>query len=66
MTDLYERLRRSPATCPSWACRGNAVTDLYERLQQTAGVLAERTGRERHDVCVVLGSGLGGYRSVSR
>ena len=37
------------------------MTDLYERLQGTARVLAERTGCERHDVCVVLGSGLGGY-----
>ena len=37
------------------------MSDLYERLQQTAGVLAERTGCERHDVVVVLGSGLGGY-----
>ena len=37
------------------------MTDLYERLQAAAGVLAERTGCERHDVCVVLGSGLGGY-----
>ena len=37
------------------------MTDLYERLHQAARVLAERTGRERHDVCVVLGSGLGGY-----
>ncbi|MYB04485.1 MAG: purine-nucleoside phosphorylase [Acidimicrobiaceae bacterium] len=37
------------------------MSDLYERLQRTAGVLAERTGCERHDVCVVLGSGLGGY-----
>jgi len=37
------------------------VTDLYERLRGTARVLAERTGCARHDVCVVLGSGLGGY-----
>ena len=37
------------------------MTDLYERLRGAAGVLAERTGCERHDVCVVLGSGLGGY-----
>ncbi|MCY3618266.1 MAG: purine-nucleoside phosphorylase [Acidimicrobiaceae bacterium] len=37
------------------------MSDLYERLQQAAGVLAERTRCERHDVCVVLGSGLGGY-----
>ena len=37
------------------------MSDLYDRLQRAAGVLAERTGRERHDVCVVLGSGLGDY-----
>ncbi|MDE0163375.1 MAG: purine-nucleoside phosphorylase [Acidimicrobiaceae bacterium] len=37
------------------------MTDLFERLRGTARVLAERTGCERHDVCVVLGSGLGGY-----
>ena len=37
------------------------MTDLYERLQLAAGMLAERTGCERHDVVVVLGSGLGGY-----
>ena len=37
------------------------MTDLYERLQRATGVLAERTGCERHDVVVVLGSGLGGY-----
>lgn len=34
---------------------------LYDRLSATARVLAERTGAERHDVAVVLGSGLGGY-----
>ena len=37
------------------------MTDLYERLQRTAAVLAERTGCEQHDVVVVLGSGLGAY-----
>ena len=37
------------------------MTDLYERLQRTTAVLAERTGCERHDVVVVLGSGLGAY-----
>ena len=37
------------------------MTGLHERLQRAAGVLAERTGHERHDVAVVLGSGLGGY-----
>ncbi len=34
---------------------------LYERLRVAAEVLAERTGCERHDVAVVLGSGLGSY-----
>lgn len=37
------------------------MTDLYDRLQATARVIAERTGVERHDVVAVLGSGLGGY-----
>ena len=37
------------------------MTELYERLQGTAAVLAERTGCEQHDVVVVLGSGLGAY-----
>ena len=37
------------------------MSELYERLQRTAGVLAERTGCEQHDVVVVLGSGLGAY-----
>ncbi|HEX2154780.1 MAG TPA: purine-nucleoside phosphorylase [Acidimicrobiia bacterium] len=37
------------------------MTDLYDRLRRTAGIIAERTGRERHDVVAVLGSGLGGY-----
>ena len=37
------------------------MTGVYERLQLAAGVLAERTGCERHDVVVVLGSGLGSY-----
>lgn len=35
--------------------------DLYERLEQAAGALAELTGRGNHDVVAVLGSGLGGY-----
>ncbi len=35
--------------------------DLFDRLTATAAVLAERTGRPRHDIVVVLGSGLGGY-----
>lgn len=38
-----------------------ASEDLYDRLTDAARVLAERTGAERHDVAVVLGSGLGGY-----
>lgn len=38
-----------------------ASEDLYDRLTDAARVLAERTGTERHDVAVVLGSGLGGY-----
>ncbi len=37
------------------------MTDLYGRLKSTAAALASATGRERHDVVVVLGSGLGGY-----
>ena len=37
------------------------MSELYERLRRAAGALAEHTGRERHDVAVVLGSGLGEY-----
>lgn len=37
------------------------MSGLFERLTQTADILAERTGAERHDVVAVLGSGLGGY-----
>ena len=37
------------------------MTELHGRLQRSAQVLAERTGCDQHDVCVVLGSGLGGY-----
>ncbi len=37
------------------------MDSLWDRLQRAAEVLAERTGRDRHDVAVVLGSGLGGY-----
>jgi purine-nucleoside phosphorylase len=37
------------------------MSDLYERLQRTAQVIAERTGVESHDVVAVLGSGLGRY-----
>ena len=37
------------------------MNDLYDRLTVTSRVLAERTGRDRHDVVVVLGSGLGEY-----
>ncbi len=35
--------------------------DLRHRLETAAAVLAERSGRERHDVAVVLGSGVGGF-----
>jgi len=37
------------------------VIDLYDRLVATAQVLERRTGRTRHDIVVVLGSGLGSY-----
>ena len=37
------------------------MSGLYERLTQAAGTIARLTGRDRHDVVVVLGSGLGGY-----
>lgn len=33
----------------------------YEHLQEAAAAIAERTGRERHQAAVVLGSGLSGY-----
>jgi purine-nucleoside phosphorylase len=33
----------------------------YEAVQTAAAVIAERTGRPRHDVVAVLGSGLSGY-----
>ena len=33
----------------------------YDRLLETAAVLEKRTGRKRHNVVVVLGSGLGEY-----
>ena len=33
----------------------------YEELQAAASVIAERTGRERHDIALVLGSGLSGF-----
>lgn len=35
--------------------------DLYERLQRAAATLSERTGVARHEIAVVLGSGLGEY-----
>ena len=35
--------------------------DLHDRLSRAAAELAKRSGRDRHDVAVVLGSGLGGY-----
>lgn len=34
---------------------------LYEQIEHSAKVLAEKTGQERHDIVVVLGSGLGNY-----
>lgn len=37
------------------------MTELFDRLAATADVLRDRTGRIRHDVVTVLGSGLGGY-----
>ena len=37
------------------------MTDLYDRLLSTAAALGDATGREHHDVVMVLGSGLGGY-----
>ncbi|MGH8958649.1 MAG: purine-nucleoside phosphorylase, partial [Acidimicrobiia bacterium] len=37
------------------------MSDLYSRLQESAGIIRERTGVETHDVVVVLGSGLGNY-----
>lgn len=39
------------------------MTGLYDRLQRTAAILSERSGRDRHDVAVVLGSGMGFYPS---
>ncbi len=37
------------------------MTDLYERLARAATTIAERSGRDRHQVVAVLGSGLGRY-----
>lgn len=39
------------------------MSDLFDRLQHAASVLADRTGSARHDVVAVLGSGLGGFPS---
>lgn len=36
----------------------------YEHLQEAAATIAERTGRERHQAAVVLGSGLSGYAAL--
>ncbi len=36
-------------------------TTLYDRLQTSAAALAEATGSPRHDIVMVLGSGLGAY-----
>jgi purine-nucleoside phosphorylase len=38
-----------------------AMSDLFDRLNIAAGVIAEKTGHDRHDAVVVLGSGLGSY-----
>ena len=37
------------------------MSGLYERLTEASEAIARLTGRRRHDVAVVLGSGLGGY-----
>jgi len=37
------------------------MTDLFDRLAETAEVLHHKTGRDQHDALVVLGSGLGAY-----
>ena len=42
------------------------MTGLHERLTRAADAIAMRTGRDRHDVVVVLGSGLGGYPRTLR
>ena len=42
------------------------MSGLYERLTLAADTIARRTGRDRHDVVVVLGSGLGGYPRTLR
>ncbi|MFQ5555669.1 MAG: purine-nucleoside phosphorylase [Acidimicrobiia bacterium] len=36
---------------------------VYERLEKAAGFVRETTGRDAHDIGLVLGSGLGGYAS---
>ncbi len=42
------------------------MAELYDRLTAAAAALAERTGVARHDLVVVLGSGLGGYPASLR
>ena len=37
------------------------MSGLYERLRGASEAIARLTGRDRHDVVMVLGSGLGGY-----
>lgn len=37
------------------------MSGLYERLAGACEAIARQTGRDQHDVAVVLGSGLGGY-----
>ncbi len=37
------------------------MSDLYRRIAEASETITRQTGRDRHDVVVVLGSGLGGY-----
>ena len=37
------------------------MSGLYERLRGASEAIARLTGRDRHDIVMVLGSGLGGY-----
>jgi purine-nucleoside phosphorylase len=46
---------------PASAILATMRTDLFDRLGAAAAVIAERTGRDAHDVVAVLGSGLGSY-----
>ena len=47
---------RAPGTIPDLA---DPATDPFEVARAAAAVIAERTGAERHDVALVLGSGWG-------